>query len=166
MEQTLEFRKASPSDLDLLTYWDEKPHVIASDPNDDWSWEEDLAKEYSWCERWIAELNGRPLGFLQIIDPAEEESHYWGNMGPGYRALDIWIGEEDDLGKGHGTRMMTWAINRCFQSPDVQAILLDPLVSNVRAHQFYERLGFRFIEERVFGEDRCRVYQLDRPGND
>jgi len=26
--------------------------------------------------------------------------------GPGYRAIDIWIGEEKDLNKGYGTEMM------------------------------------------------------------
>jgi len=27
----------------------------------------------------------------------------------------------------------------------------------------YERLGFRFVERRRFGEDDCFVYRLDRP---
>ena len=41
-------------------------------------------------------------------------------------------------------------------------ILIDPLASNVRAHAFYERLGFRFVERRCFGDDECLVYRLDR----
>ena len=44
----------------------------------------------------------------------------------------------------------------------MQAILFDPLASNTRAHRFYERLGFRFIEQRRFGEDDCFVYRLSR----
>jgi hypothetical protein len=44
----------------------------------------------------------------------------------------------------------------------VTAILIDPLASNVRAHRFYERLGFRFVERRRFGDDDCVVYVLDR----
>jgi aminoglycoside 6'-N-acetyltransferase len=38
----IKLRPATPTDLDLLRHWDEQPHVIASDPNDDWHWEEEL----------------------------------------------------------------------------------------------------------------------------
>jgi aminoglycoside 6'-N-acetyltransferase len=44
----------------------------------------------------------------------------------------------------------------------VKAVILDPLASNVRARRFYERLGFRFVEHRRFGEGDCAVYRLDR----
>jgi aminoglycoside 6'-N-acetyltransferase len=44
----------------------------------------------------------------------------------------------------------------------VAAVLIDPLESNVRAHKFYERLGFRFVEKRAFDKDVCFVYRLDR----
>lgn len=43
------------------------------------------------------------IGVIQVIDPAGEETQYWGNIGEGYRAIDIWIGEAEDLGKGYGT---------------------------------------------------------------
>mgnify|MGYP003467119708 CR=1 FL=1 len=36
---------------------------------------------------------------MQIIDPALEESHYWGDIGPDLRAIDIWIGSPGDLGR-------------------------------------------------------------------
>lgn len=112
----------------------------------------------------MAELDGRPLGFVQIIDPSAEETHYWGEVPTGLRAIDIWIGEADDLGKGYGTTMMQLAINRCFSVPSVNAILIDPLATNVRAHRFYERLGFRFVEQKRLGEDEsdCFVFELKR----
>jgi ribosomal protein S18 acetylase RimI-like enzyme len=62
------------------------------------------------------------------------------------RAIDIWIGEAADLGRGYGTRMMRHALERCFADPAVKAVLIDPLASNTRARRFYERLGFRCIE--------------------
>jgi aminoglycoside 6'-N-acetyltransferase len=37
------------------------------------------------------------------------------------------------------------------------------LVSNTRAHHFYERLGFEFVVQRDFHGDQCRVYRLRRP---
>lgn len=158
----ISLRKATPDDVGILTYWDTKQHNIDSDPNDDWNWDLELKQDVSWREQLIAELNGRPIGFIQVIDPLREESHYWGEVEDNLRAIDIWIGEEEDLGKGYGTIMMTLAIERCFSQPEIKAILIDPLASNVKAHRFYERLGFKFHEQRQFNEDDCFVYTLNR----
>lgn len=159
---TIHLRPATIADLAILRRWDEQPHVVESDPNDDWNWEEELLRFPDWREQLIATLDGRPIGFVQIIDPALEDSHYWGDIEPGLRAIDIWLGEAEDLGKGYGTQIMKMAIGRCFAVPGVRAILIDPLASNDRAHRFYERLGFEFLHERQFGEDHCRVYRLER----
>ena len=155
-------RTAVPSDLALLSHWDEQPHTVASDPNDDWNWSEELYRDPPWREQLIAESAGRPIGFIQTIDPAIEETHYWGDVAPHLRAIDIWIGEATDLGKGYGTVMMQLAIKRCFADETITGILIDPLESNTRAHRFYERLGFQFVEKRKFGEDNCLVYYLGR----
>lgn len=157
------FRPATPADLALLERWDEAPHVVESDPNDDWGWAQELARSPDWREQWIAELDGVPFGFLQIIDPLREDGHYWGeDVAPDLRAIDIWIGEAAYLGRGLGTAMMRWAIDRCFADPAVAAILIDPLASNLRARRFYERLDFRIVGPRRFGLDDCMVYQLAR----
>jgi aminoglycoside 6'-N-acetyltransferase len=155
-------RPATIADLPILLHWDEQPHVVESDLDDNWDWEKELLYEPDWRKQLMAEIDGRPLGFVQIIDPALEETHYWGDVPQGLRAIDIWIGAASDLGKGYGTTMMQLAINQCFSDPSVSAILIDPLATNVRAHRFYESLGFRFIEQKRLGDDDsdCYVYQL------
>ncbi len=158
----LRLRDATPADLATLRRWDEEPHVVASDPNDDWGWEQELARRPDWREQWIAELDGRPIGFVQVIDPAREDGHYWGDIGPGLRAVDIWIGEADCLGQGHGTRMMQMALVHCFADPTVGAVLIDPLADNAAAIRFYRRLGFHEVGPRRFGLDDCLVMRLDR----
>lgn len=155
-------RTATLDDLQLLQGWDEQPHVMASDPNDDWGWETELTRSPSWREQLIAEIDGRPVGFVQIIDPRFEETRYWGDCTDNVRAIDIWLGEASDLGRGFGTQIMQLAIARCFADPAVTAIWLDPLAGNTRSHRFYERLGFRFVEYRDFGLDHCAVYCLAR----
>jgi aminoglycoside 6'-N-acetyltransferase len=162
MAFNIHLRPATIADLPILEHWDEQPHNISSDPNDDWNWSEELLRFPDWREQLVAELDNRPIGFVQIIDPALEESHYWGDIPPNLRAIDIWLGEASDLGKGYGTIIMQLALDRCFQDPSVSAVLIDPLVSNIRAHRFYERLGFVFVERRIFGEDDCLVYRLER----
>ena len=159
---TIVLRKASIDDLELLRRWDEQPHVIESDPNDDWGWETELLRTPEWREQLIAELDGRPIGFVQIIDPALEDGHYWGDVPPNLRAIDIWLGEEADLGKGYGSVIMQQALARCFTDERVTGVIIDPLATNERSHRFYERLGFEFIERRQFGADDCFVYRLDR----
>ena len=158
----MNLRPATFADLNLLRHWDEQPHVLESDPNDDWHWETELGRPRPWREQLIAEIDGRPIGYLEIIDPQLEEEHYWGDVPSGLRAIDLWIGEATELGKGYGTSMMNLALARCFADPSVNAVIIDPLASNKRAHRFYERLGFRFVEPRRFGEDDCFVYRLER----
>ncbi|MEM6454890.1 MAG: GNAT family N-acetyltransferase [Acidobacteriota bacterium] len=158
----IHLRPATIDDLALVRHWDAQPHVQASDPDDDWDWETELRHEPDWREQLVAACDGRPIGFVQIIDPAREESHYWGDCGPNLRAIDIWIGEASDLGRGYGTRMMQLALARCFAPLAVERVLIDPLVTNTDARRFYERLGFAFVEERWFDRSHCAVYQLDR----
>lgn len=161
----IQLRTATIADLDLLLYWDRQQHVIDSDPDDDWNWEVELDRYPEWREQLIAELDGEPIGFIQIIDPYLEETHYWGNVDKNKRAIDIWIGEEKNLNRGYGTQMMQLAIEQCFKNPDVDGILIDPLKSNTRAHRFYEKLGFKFKEERMFYGIACYVYELERIDN-
>jgi aminoglycoside 6'-N-acetyltransferase len=158
----ISLRRATPDDLGLLRHWDAQPHVIAANPNDAWNWEAQLNGSPDWREQLIAQLDGRAIGFVQIIDPAHEESHYWGDIPAGLRAIDIWIGEAADLGKGYGTQIMDLALERCFRDARVTAVLVDPLAGNTRSHRFYKRQGFRFVESRRFGSDDCYVYRLER----
>ena len=144
----MNFRVANIDDLGLLEHWDKQQHVIDSDPDDDWNWANELTRFPNWREQLIAELNGIPIGCVQIIDPAAEDSHYWGSVPENLRAIDIWIGEKSNLGKGYGTKMMKLAIERCFKNNKVTAILIDPLESNINAIRFYKKIGFQFIEKK------------------
>lgn len=165
----VEVRKATLADSATLAAWDEKPHVKAATSNDgqtsfDADWLEELGPREDGTEFFIAEVNGKPIGAMQLIDPATERSQYWGPMnGKGCRAIDIWIGDERYLGQGYGTSMMHYVLDYCFADPSVDVVLIDPLVNNVRSHQFYRRLGFTFVERRQFDEDSdCFVFRLLR----
>ena len=82
-------RPALTSDLPVLRSWDEQPHVKTARGKDDPpDWESEFARLVDWSELLIAEFDGRPIGFLQIIDPAREDSHYWGNIEENSRAID------------------------------------------------------------------------------
>ena len=166
----LTLRPATPADIVWLALWDQDPGVIAcatDDPNaakafEDVSWADELAMQSDLYRYFIAELGGRPIGAMQICDPHLEPTHYWGEIAPNLRAIDIWIGASTDRGKGYGAQMMRLALQRCFADAHVTAIVIDPLASNERALRFYQRMGFRPTGRRRFGDDDCLVHELSR----
>ncbi len=164
-------RPATLADVATLERWDRQPHVIACSSDrpdlevafDGIDWREELADDASGITTFIAEADGRPVGVLQVCDPHTEPSHYWGEIEPGLRAIDIWIGEPNALNGGIGTAMMTQALNAAFADKTVDGVVIDPLTSNTAAHRFYQRLGFRPEGRRVFNdEDDCLVHRLTR----
>ena len=164
-------RPATPEDAPLLAAWDREPHVIACSSDDpdaevafggEMDWADELTHSSYELTYRIAEANGEPVGVLAICDPHTEPSHYWGEIEPNLRAIDIWIGPAEWLNRGVGSRMMTQVIEACFAEPEVTAIVIDPLNSNVAAHRFYQRLGFVVEGRRMFDEDDCLVHRLTR----
>ena len=163
-------RAATPADIVWLDLWDYDPGVIAcssDDPNatvafEGVEWADELAMQSEHYQYFIGELDGRPIGAMNVCDPQLEETHYWGEMPPNLRAVDIWIGAAADRGKGHGAAMLGLALRRCFSDSRVTAVVIDPLASNERAHRFYRRLGFKPIGLRTFGEDDCLIHELTR----
>lgn len=167
---TVTLRPATVADAPLLAEWDRQPHVIAcssDDPDaevafDGTDWADELSNSAHELTYVIAEVAGRPVGVIAVCDPHTEPSHYWGEIEPDLRAIDVWIGPPEWLGRGVGTRMMTQMLDRCFAESRVKAVVIDPLNSNVAAHRFYRRLGFREEGRRMFDQDDCLVMRLTR----
>lgn len=164
-------RPATLVDVPHFDRWDRQPHVIkatSDDPDaakafEDADWAEEIESDDPASAYFVAEVDGRPIGAMQVIDPALERTHYWGADCPqNLRAMDIWIGEADCLGKGYGAQMMTLAIDEAFSDASVEAVIIDPLTSNTDAHRFYQRLGFQPLDRRDFDGDDCLVHELKR----
>ena len=166
----LVLRSAVAADRAVLEAWDREPDVISATTDTagaawagDHDWPQELAMQSEDYEYFIAELAGRPIGAMQICDPHEEPTHYWGDIEPNLRAVDIWIGAAADRGRGYGSIMMTMAEVLCFDGTGVTAIIIDPLNSNVRVHRFYQRLGYVPTHRQIFNvEDDCLVHRLTR----
>lgn len=155
-------RPAAAADAALLRTWESAPHLAGQLGDDDWRWETELAAPHASRRPLIAELGGRPVGFVEILNPALDPERYWGDAPAGLRAIDIWIGEPDAVGRGYGSEMMRQVLARCFAEPEVTAVVVDPLADNVRGHRFYARLGFCPVERRMFGDDDTLVMRLER----
>jgi aminoglycoside 6'-N-acetyltransferase len=152
-------------DVALLARWDDDPDVAAAigGRGADWyDWAAELGRDVPWRDLLIAEEESRPIGFVQLTDADEEESHYWGDVAPGTWALDIWIGSPTDRGRGLGTAVMRAVLARLFDDHRARLVVIDPLVENRRAIVFYERLGFESVGVRDFDSDACMVMRLAR----
>lgn len=161
----IELRSMCTDDVALIETWDADPAVHAAlggRAMDWWDWDAELGRDPAWRELLIAEDDGRPIGFVQLTDAHDEETHYWGDVEPGTWALDVWIGSCADRGRGLGRQVMDAATGRCFGRHGATSILIDPLVTNTPAIRFYERYGFATVGERDFDGDRCLVMRLDR----
>jgi aminoglycoside 6'-N-acetyltransferase len=159
----IELRPMQMDDVKLLSRWDEDPDVAAAlgGRGAEWyDWPTELVRAVPWRELLIVEEDGRPIGFMQLIDAREEESHYWGDIAPRTWALDIWIGSPEDRGRGLGSQAMQAAVRRVFEQHGAVTIVIDPRTSNRRAIAFYERVGFEPTGLRDFHGDSCLVMQL------
>ena len=124
----LHIRAATVADAGTLARWDTYPHVREAVRDDgltgfDCDWVEELQPRQDGAAYFIAEVEREAIGAMQIIDPAREATHYRGVVALNLRAIDIWIGEPAYLGRGLGTRMMRWAVARCFAETQVTAVL-------------------------------------------
>lgn len=157
-------RRTTLVDLPTLRVWDADAEVVASGAGRSAEvWAAELPREVDWYEPLIAELDGEPVGYVELIDAAREESHYWGDdVEVGAWGLDIWVGRPADRARGIGTAIMHAALRRCFTVHRASAVLLDPLPTNSRACRFYERLGFQLLGVRRLGDDDCCVYRMGR----
>jgi aminoglycoside 6'-N-acetyltransferase len=156
-------RPATEADLALMKRWDRNDHT-PPDPDEGWNWEVELGVPSPGRRQIIAELNGRPLGFMQLLDLGLDVSGYWQHLDnpAGHASIDIWIGELEDLNKGHGREMMRQAIELVFSDPAIHTILIDPQIENEGAIRFYQRLGFHFIEEREIWDEDVLIHALTR----
>ena len=97
---TVTLRPATAADAPLLAAWDRQPHVIAcssDDPDaevafDGIDWADELSNSAYELTYVIAEVACEPVGVMAVCDPHTEPSHYWGEIEPDLRAVDIWIG--------------------------------------------------------------------------
>jgi aminoglycoside 6'-N-acetyltransferase len=92
----------------------------------------------------IMEYECRPIGYLQFYIADSLEYHFDGR-GKIY-AIDLFIGEPEYWGRGHGTQFTRLLLSYLFEELNADWIILDPHVDNTRAIHVYEKCGFQKIK--------------------
>jgi len=92
---------------------------------------------------------GRPIGFIQSyrIDDYDEYGKALA-LDVTAAGIDLFIGEPDLIGKGHGPALIrAFLKDVVFPTYDVAECVIGPSVKNVSAIRAYEKAGFRFFKD-------------------
>ena len=147
-----EFHPLTEARLPMLCQWLNRPHL------QQW-WREGIisleAVRQHYLPRivdpdtahpYLALINDQPVGYIQYYRAAEGKVPWWPDQpGPGVLGINQFLADEDRLGQGLGTAMVSQFVARLMQDPGVTEIRVDPRPDNRRAIRCYEKVGFRAV---------------------
>jgi aminoglycoside 6'-N-acetyltransferase len=135
------------SDMPLIRSWRARPHVVR--------WWGDAALEYepekladTRIAMWVIELDGRPFAFVQDYDVHGWSPHHFDYLPTGSRGMDLYIGEPDMLGRGHGSGFLRQHVEGLFRR-GVPAVGIDPHPDNYTAKRAFETANFTAVSGPV-----------------
>jgi aminoglycoside 6'-N-acetyltransferase len=100
---------------------------------------------------WIVSHGGLPFAYIQDYDPTVWDMHHLGQLPPGSRGIDQFIGEPDMLNRGHGSAFIRAHVDRLIAA-GAPAVGTDPDPDNARAIRAYEKAGFIAMGEALDAE--------------
>jgi len=140
-------RPLQPADLALVSQWRAQPHVRRwwGDPGVEPEWEKLRDPRQAL---WIVELDRRPLGFIQDYDVHGWSPHPFDYLPPGSRGMDVFIGDPEALGQGHGAAFIRAHVDGLFRA-GAPAVGIDPHPDNSAARRAFEKAGFSRVSGPV-----------------
>jgi len=135
------FRPMTAADLPLIRYWLVLPHVMEwwGDPEEQYVLVSGDLDEPA-MDQYIFSTAGNSLGYLQCYDLTEWNTGF-GPQPAGTRGIDLFIGEPNMIGRGHGSALIRCFVDNLLQK-GAPRIVTDPDPANSRALRAYEKAGF------------------------
>lgn len=112
---------------------------------------------------FVFTLAGRAAGYLQSysVGPESEVAH-WRSPHSETWGLDLLLGEETDIGRGHGPAVIgAFLAHWQVVHPELRRVLIDPDVRNLWAVRAYQKAGFVPLGEHVGLSARWLILALD-----
>ena len=157
------FRSVTKNDKALLKRWIATPHWQEWWDAPDAAVAEILGYlESDSVEPMIAELDGKPVAYVQTYDPHMEDEHPYQDQPFGTLGIDISIGEASDLNKGLGTEILNELSALLFEEGAMR-LIIDPHPENKRAIRAYEKAGFVAFDTRTSEYAPALMMALDNP---
>lgn len=154
------FKEFSCQDYSLFLEWAKKQHVKDTWFADGYESIDNYAKKITgngYDYSFVIYVNGMPVGYIQCSDLyayknlCPNPQGVFINEESGTFCLDLFIGEEEYLNKGYGTKIVKLFIKKLVTEFKAKKILIDPACSNKRAIRCYEKAGFKFIRKEYDG---------------
>ncbi len=164
------FRLVTKQDFSLLALWLGKPHVKkwwrdAKETLDE------VHNKYGGpvvvddpTDYYVSEVGGTAIGFIQsyMVDnyPEHADTIQLDNAA----GIDLFIGEEDFIGKGYGAAMLTQFVNKVIRNTykTVDFVVADPEVANLASIRAFEKAGFQkgAITPGEYGPEQLMIFRL------
>ncbi|MEJ5976616.1 GNAT family N-acetyltransferase [Novosphingobium sp. PS1R-30] len=144
MEDRFCIRPVNEGDLPLLTSWRQNAHVRQ------WWGPPEIEPEAEKLQEgrvamWIVLAAKRPIAFIQDYVVTDWSPHHFDYLPPGSRGMDLYVGEEDAVGRGHGTKIVRQHVDHLF-AMGVPAVGIDPHPDNDRARRAFTKAGFSTVD--------------------
>ena len=135
------FRPMTAADLPLIRRWLALPHVREwwGDPQEQYALVSGDLDELA-MDQYIFSTAGDSLGYLQCYDLTGWNTGF-GPQPPGTRGIDLFIGEPNRIGRGHGSALIRGFVDILLQK-GAPRVVTDPDPANSRALRAYENAGF------------------------
>jgi aminoglycoside 6'-N-acetyltransferase len=136
----------SAADLPMIRRWLGTGEVVR--------WWGDPAEQYELVsgdlahpelDQFIVSLDGRPFAYIQCYALSTWNQGF-GEQPSQTRGIDQFIGEDDMIGRGHGSTFIRQFVDDRLRQ-GIPRIVTDPDPVNVRAIRAYEKAGF--ARERI-----------------
>jgi RimJ/RimL family protein N-acetyltransferase len=159
----IEFRPLAESDLPQIEEWLRREHVARWWRDD---MQESLAEYRAGLEgreptdHYLIVLDGRAIGMIQTYLVADYQD--WEEIvqvGPGVAGVDILIGDEDQVGRGLGPKILAQFVRDVVTADAVVATVEEP---NRRSWRAFEKAGFRRVRDVEEEGLPHRLMRLDR----
>jgi aminoglycoside 6'-N-acetyltransferase len=110
---------------------------------------------------YVIELDGRPIGALQSYR-IDDHPEYAAQVALGRPAIgiDLFIGEPELIGRGHGPALIRAFLRDALPRYAVELCVIGPTASNEAAIRAYEKAGFRFLKTYLEPDTREQEHYL------
>jgi len=135
-------RAMTAADLPLVQRWLQLPHVLEwwGEPHEQYALVSADLDEPA-MDQFMLSTNGHALGYLQCYDLTAWNTGF-GRQPHGTRGIDLFIGEPNMIGRGHGSALIRCFVEDLFRV-GVPRIVTDPDPANRRAIRAYQKAGFQ-----------------------
>jgi aminoglycoside 6'-N-acetyltransferase len=100
-------------------------------------------------DMFLIKMDGRPIGVIQSyrVDSYPDYVAELGELREPAFSIDLFIGEPELIGKGHGTALLREFVRQGLDRYGVDYCVIGPTRSNVAAIRSYEKAGFRYLKD-------------------